>query len=91
MPSTYQIAARTETQCEPCKYHKCVNAFYGADHSWRDYNCMHPKAFDGTETEPLNDAEKEQVRQRLIGRLLEDGRHIGKTEQIPSWCPLKRL
>lgn len=61
----------------------------GPGNVWRDYNCMHPRAFDDMDRKPLVDPEKEKARQRLIGRLLEDGRHIGRTEEQPDWCPLK--
>lgn len=88
MPSKYTIPARTERVCRPCPHHKMVGAMYGSDYSWQEYNCMHPDAYD--EREPLTDPEKEKIRQRLIGIMSADGRHIGKTELQPEWCPLKR-
>ena len=55
---------------------------------YREYACMHPASYDDIER-PALDPEKEKIRQRLIGRLLADGRHIGKTELQPDWCPLR--
>lgn len=89
MPSTINIPSRCERLCRPCPHHKMVGAMYGSDFSWQDYNCMHPDAFDD-DREPLADPEKEKIRQRLIGCMAKDGRHIGKTELQPDWCPLKR-
>jgi hypothetical protein len=90
MPTKLNILAKSVTHCAPCEFHKSVNAFYGSDHSWRDYNCMHPHAYDNLQEAPLADPEKEKLRQRLIGHLLEEGRNIGRTELQPGWCPLKR-
>lgn len=67
-----------------------VNAMFGGPGNvWRDYNCMHPQAFDDLDA-PLADPAKEQLRQRIIGRMQADGRSIGKTENQPDWCPLRR-
>lgn len=88
MPTMY---TRTERRCDPCEYHKAIMAFYGADHSWRDYNCMHPQAFDditpATSCDPAIAAKQSEIR----ARLKEYGRHIGKTELCPLWCPLSRI
>jgi hypothetical protein len=90
MPSTFEIPRRREHHCAPCEFHKCVAALMGGPGNvWRDYNCMHPEAFDDTVREPLP-PEKELIRQRLIGRLLEHGRSIGRTERQPDWCPLRK-
>lgn len=51
---------------------------------------MHPEAFDDLDNVKVRTPEGEKLRQRLIGRLLKDGRAIGKTERQPDWCPLLR-
>lgn len=90
MPTKFTIPEHRGTQCAPCEFHKCFNAFYGSDHSWRDYNCMHPEAFDDIQ-EPLSSDPKIAAKQgALRAALLEHGRHIGKTEEQPAWCPLRR-
>lgn len=89
MPSIRKIPARTEVVCHPCPHHKMVAAMYGHDYSWQDYSCMHPDAYD--DKEPLSDPEKEKHRQRMIGAMAKDGRHIGKTDLRPDWCPLNPL
>lgn len=88
MPSIRQIPARIEKLCEPCEYHKRINAFYGHSHSWADYNCMHPDAFE--EIPPLADPEKEKIRLKLLEDAQKYGRHIGRTELQPDFCPLER-
>lgn len=91
MPSEHTIPSRRERLCEPCEFHKMVNAMFGGPGNvWRDYNCMHPEAFDDLNDGPMADPEKEKLRQRIIGRMLADGRSIGKTERQPDWCPLRR-
>lgn len=90
MPTKFEIPAHREVRCEPCEFHKCFNAFYGSDHSWRDYNCMHPQAYDEVR-EPLSgDPKVAELQGQIRARLMEHGRHIGKTEKQPDWCPLKR-
>src|SRR5437763_13433931 len=90
MPRTFEIPSRRERHCEPCEHHKCVNAFYGSDHSWKDYVCKHPEAYDDI-NEPLSDDPKIAAKQgELRAHLIEEGRHIGKTERQPDWCPLRR-
>lgn len=89
MPSIHTIPGRTERICEPCEFHKLFNAFYGSDHSWRDYNCMHPQALDdigALSSDPSIAAKQIEIR----AWLKEHGRHIGKTERQPEWCPLRR-
>jgi hypothetical protein len=92
MPTKHSIPSRVENHCEPCEFHKCIGALYVrvGPGGWKEYSCSHPGAFDDPDEKPLADAGKEQIRQRLIGSMLKEGRHIGKTEQQPSWCPLKR-
>lgn len=90
MPTNFNIPSRRERHCEPCQYHKCFSAMYGHDYSWRDYNCMHPAAFDDTFTPLSDDPVKAALQGEIRGRLKEHGRHIGKTEIQPDWCPLKR-
>lgn len=89
MPSTHNIPARTERVCEPCHYHKMFSAMMGQPGNvWRDYNCMHPEAFND---EPLSDDAKIAAKQgEMRGRMLEYGRHIGRTEKQPDWCPLRK-
>lgn len=62
----------------------------GPGNVWREYNCMHPEAFDDDKIAPFADPEKEKIRQRIIGSCLKEGRHIGRTEHQPDWCPLRR-
>lgn len=92
MPRTFTVPARMERVCEPCEFHKCVGSMHVriGPGGWREYNCMHPDAYNDTDSPALHDPEKEKIRQRLIGRLLKEGRHIGRTERQPTWCPLKR-
>lgn len=91
MPSTYNIPSRQERHCEPCEFHKMFSAMFGGPGNvWRDYNCVHPEAYDDIH-EPLSDDPKIAAKQgELRARLLEHGRHIGKTELQPDWCPLRR-
>lgn len=90
MPSTFEIPRRRERHCAPCEFHKMTAAMMGGPGNvWREYVCMHPEAFDDMVREPLL-PEKETVRQRLIGAMLEHGRSIGRTERQPDWCPLRR-
>ena len=89
MPSTREIPAKIEKLCEPCKYHKRINAFYGHSHSWADYNCMHPKAFVPIEKKDDNDVEKENLRIKINEESQKYGRFIGRTELQPDWCPLQ--
>lgn len=66
------------------------NACFGSDehNTWRDYNCMHPDAFGDMD---LSDDPRIAAKQgELRAILTEHGRHIGKTELQPDWCPLKR-
>lgn len=89
MPHTYTVPSKHYTICAPCQYHKLVSALFGKPgNTWRDYNCMHPEAFND---EPLSDDPKVAAKQsELRGRLSEDGRHIGETAAQPEWCPLLR-
>lgn len=50
---------------------------------------MHPEAFDDV-TQAMADPAKEAIRQRMIGAMAKEGRHIGRTEEQPDWCPLRR-
>lgn len=82
MPTTYTIPSYVKRTCYPCEHHKMVNALFGGPGNvWREFNCMHPEAFD---------PEREKIRQRLIGQMLEHGRSIGRTDRQPDWCPLLR-
>lgn len=62
MPTSYTIPERRERICRPCEFHKSVNSFFGSDHSWQDWNCTHPNAFDDDLRYPLSDPEKEKLR-----------------------------
>lgn len=93
MPSAIRIPARTELRCYPCEHHKLTGALHVrcGEGGYRQYACMHPAAFDDDRSfKPAPDPEAEKLRQRLIGKLLEQGRDIGKTEEQPDWCPLRR-
>ena len=60
----------------------------GPGNVWDDYNCMHPEAYDDM---PLAADQATRDKQLEIrGRLKAHGRHIGKTEKQPDWCPLRR-
>ena len=91
MPSTHEIPSRTEHRCEPCQYHKRTAAFYGHDHSWQQYSCLHPSANDDLALP--DDSEKSKAivaRIKELESLTGGGRHIGRTDRQPSWCPLLR-
>lgn len=91
MPTTFNIPSRRERHCEPCEYHKLTGALYTRlpdCGGYRQYACMHPMAFDAGV--PMADPAKEAAKQRIIGRLMKEGRDIGKTEKQPDWCPLRR-
>lgn len=88
MPTNYTIPERHERICRPCEFHKSVGAFFGSDHSWQDWNCIHPNAFDDNLREPMSDPEKEKLRVEIISLTGREGRNIGKTERQPEWCPL---
>lgn len=90
MPSSFEIPARRERHCEPCEHHKCVGALCGQPgNCWRDYNCMHPDAMNDFK---LSDDPETAGRQKALReRFMEHGRHIGKTELQPLWCPLLKL
>lgn len=89
MPTKFEIPARRETHCEPCKYHKMFSAMMGGPGNvWRDYNCMHPDAHDFG---PLPDKPELAAKAgELRAHLAEHGRHIGKTDLQPDWCPLRK-
>ncbi len=89
MPSTHEIPAHRERYCEPCEFHKMFSAMMGGPGNvWRDYDCMHPEAHN---FKPLSDDPNIAAKQgELRARLREHGRHIGKTELQPDWCPLRR-
>jgi hypothetical protein len=90
MPHTYKVQAHTVHLCAPCEFHKRTAALYTRlpdCGGYVQYACMHPKAFDAGV--PCADPEKEAAKQRIIGRLMEHGRDIGKTEEQPDWCPLR--
>lgn len=91
MPTTHNIPARTERHCEPCQYHKCVGSFHvrSGPGSWRDYNCMHPDAWNEDTSVPLTP--EQELRAAEIRALVgKEGRNIGRTEKQPCWCPLLR-
>jgi hypothetical protein len=89
MPTARQIPSHVERVCEPCEFHKMTGAFYGQpDNTWRRYACLHPGAI-GPMPKGLT-AEQAAKWGALNGRLLEHGRDIGKTENQPEWCPLKK-
>ena len=51
---------------------------------------MHPNAYDDI-TPKLSDEPKIAAKQgELRARLMQRGRHIGKTEKQPDWCPLRK-
>lgn len=50
---------------------------------WREYTCEHPEAFGPTDNVALAELHEH-------ARVRDGGRHIGKTEKQPDWCPLKR-
>jgi len=89
MPTKLNIPSRTENHCEPCEHHKCTAMLCTriGPGGWREYVCKHPDAFP-----PLpKDTDPEKA--RIIGKLealQTEGRHIGRTEKQPDWCPLKR-
>jgi hypothetical protein len=90
VPSKYTIPSRTETHCAPCEFHKCTGALCGpaGGNSWRRYSCFHPDAFGD-----LKRPEDETLRDKfnaMVARMLHHGRDIGKTEEQPNWCPLRR-
>ena len=91
MPSIHTIPQRLEKRCEPCQYHKRASAFYGSDHSWHEYKCTHPNALDelALPEDPVRRNTILVMRARVDG-LLGLGRHIGRTEKQPDWCPLNR-
>jgi len=78
MPSIYKIPSRTEHHCEPCAFHKRTGALFVrcGEGSWIRYACTHPDAFSPP------------IRSRSM--FAQEGRDIGKTEEQPDWCPLKR-
>ena len=56
--------------------------------TWRQYACMHPEAFDDM---PLSDDRAIRDKQiEMRTRHMQHGRNIGKTENQPDWCPLRR-
>lgn len=60
----------------------------GPGNVWREYVCMHPDMFHDM---ALSDDQKVRDKQlEMRGRLKEHGRHIGRTELQPDWCPLRR-
>lgn len=54
---------------------------------WRDYACTHPDAHG-----PLPEGTTPE-KALMIGKIRGfdlGGRHIGKTEKTPDWCPFLR-
>ncbi len=92
MPTKFEIPSRRVTHCAPCEFHKLTGSLHVrcGEGSWRQYSCMNPQAFDDLDNVPQKDPEKEKLRQRMIGMMLTYGRDIGKTEEQPEWCPLRR-
>ena len=93
MPTIHNIPSRTEHHCEPCEFHKCTGSMHvrSGEGGWREYACMHSQAFRPLPT-PTN-PEKARIIERLEAMQNEGrhiGRHIGRTEKQPNWCPLKR-
>ncbi len=89
MPTIHRIAARTERHCQPCEFHKLTGMLHVrcGPGGYREYACTHPHAF-----EPLPQR-IDPAKALIIAKLQamnQDGRPIGKTENQPSWCPLKR-
>ena len=91
MPSIVSIPGRTERRCKPCEFHRIDSAFYGSDHSWQAFKCTHPQAMDdlALPDDPVK-AEKILEMRKRIDELLGPGRHIGRTERQPDWCPLRK-
>ena len=89
MPTKHNIPSRIENHCEPCEFHKCTGSLHVriGPGGWREYSCTHPKAFEPLP--PQTDPEKARMYGRLEA-MQKDGRNIGKTENQPEWCPLKR-
>ena len=90
MPTTHKIPARTERHCSPCEFHKCTGALFTriGPGGWKEYSCTHPNAF---QEGPLpTDPEKAALAGELRALCKKEGRHIGKTEVQPDWCPLRR-
>lgn len=76
-PQTVHEPAKTYRVCGMCPHHKCIGALHvrRGPGGYRDYACLHPKAWP---------------EDHLVRRIYEEGRHIGKTEKTPEWCPLLR-
>lgn len=86
MPSEY--SPRIERHCDPCEFHKCFSVLYGQPgNTWRDYNCTHPDAFGPLKLSDNPDTAFKQGEMRA--ELKKHGRHIGRTERQPDWCPLR--
>lgn len=91
MPTTHKIPERMERHCAPCEFHKltgamCVRIGPGG---WREYACMHPDASNEDTSVSLT-AEQQVLAAEIRALVGKDGRHIGRTEKQPEWCPLLR-
>lgn len=90
-PTTYTIPSRRRTTCGMCKHHKCIGSFHVrcGEGGWREYVCTHPESFERVGNVAPEVAEAiGRARQMEIAN--GGGRHIGKTEETPEWCPFLR-
>lgn len=82
-PEIVYYPARTEKHCGMCPHHKLIGVLHvrSGPGGYREYSCTHPEAWPETKDPRLA---------RLCGKMSErqEGRHIGKTEETPDWCPL---
>jgi hypothetical protein len=85
MPHEFTIPAVLKRVCEPCEFHQCTGKLCGPPGgiSWAQFQCTHPDAFEKSDDDRVNVM---QARHFTIW----GGRDIGRTEDQPEWCPLRR-
>lgn len=87
-PTTYNLPAQTVTRCGSCRFHECIGSMHVrlGPGGWREYACSHPDAY-----EPVTDGDPKKAEIRGMLRAMDKhGRHIGRTETTPAWCPFTR-
>ncbi len=91
-PTTRTIAAHRVTSCGPCKYHKLTGSFHVriGEGGWREYSCTHPDAWEPVAGDTPAQAETRGRLRQMEADMSGGGRHIGKTEETPDWCPFVR-
>lgn len=89
MPSVFTVPSRTMRWCTPCEHLKHHNMVCSRLHGITcDYVCHHPEAHSWNEV--IKDPKAAELAARLRARMVENGRMIGRRDQQPDWCPLRR-